>query len=163
LSKCFYLKVGEQLQGAPFGPKKNSFEASNKKKHCFLKNYEPLYNKKQMNLFSFFFETPIVRHEAGEALAAIGDFSVIPLLEEFAQDEVKEVAGKCYYFFRQFFSIFFYFKTNQNPHSLIFLVDERKRAFEEPEFNIFVPLSPQKMVIRLFLKKHVRKPLIFTF
>jgi len=40
-------------------------------------------------------EAPIVRHEAGEALAAIGDFSVIPLLEEYAQDEVKEVADTC--------------------------------------------------------------------
>ena len=75
----------------------NSFKASKvkKKKIIFCENYERVCNKKQINLFLLFlFKAPIVRHEAGEALAAIGDFSVIPLLEEYAQDEVKEVAGK---------------------------------------------------------------------
>jgi len=40
-------------------------------------------------------EAPIVRHEAGEALNAIGDFSAIPLLEEFAEDEFALVAVTC--------------------------------------------------------------------
>ena len=53
-----------------------------------------LQQKTDKFIVSFSFKAPIVRHEAGEALAAIGDFSVIPLLEEYAQDEVKEVAGK---------------------------------------------------------------------
>merc|ERR1719284_830467 len=40
-------------------------------------------------------EDPVVRHEAAEALAAIGDFSVIPLLEEYAKDPVVEVSETC--------------------------------------------------------------------
>ncbi len=53
------------------------------------------HEKNQFSVFSLFFlrKAPIVRHEAGEALAALGDFSVIPLLEEYAKDEVPEVAG----------------------------------------------------------------------
>lgn len=38
---------------------------------------------------------PIVRHEAAEALAAIGQEDVLPLLEEYCQDESSEVAETC--------------------------------------------------------------------
>jgi len=40
-------------------------------------------------------EAPVVRHEAAEALAAIGDLSVLPLLEEYAKDPVREVSETC--------------------------------------------------------------------
>lgn len=38
---------------------------------------------------------PMVRHEAGEALGAIGDGSVEALLEQFSRDPVPEVAETC--------------------------------------------------------------------
>jgi deoxyhypusine monooxygenase len=37
----------------------------------------------------------MVRHEAAEALGAIGEPAVLPLLEKFAEDPVKEVADTC--------------------------------------------------------------------
>lgn len=37
----------------------------------------------------------IVRHEAGEALGAISDESVLPLLKQFAHDPSREVADTC--------------------------------------------------------------------
>lgn len=37
----------------------------------------------------------MVRHEAGEALGAIGDPKVIDLLRHYAQDECPEVAETC--------------------------------------------------------------------
>ncbi|XP_046744595.1 deoxyhypusine hydroxylase [Diprion similis] len=40
-------------------------------------------------------QEPMVRHEAGEALGAIGDISVIPILEEYSKDPVVEVAETC--------------------------------------------------------------------
>lgn len=40
-------------------------------------------------------QEPMVRHEAGEALGAIGDTSVIPLLEKYCKDPVPEVAETC--------------------------------------------------------------------
>ncbi|XP_061567624.1 deoxyhypusine hydroxylase [Cololabis saira] len=40
-------------------------------------------------------QEPMVRHEAGEALGAIGDLSVLDLLKEFSQDPVVEVAETC--------------------------------------------------------------------
>ncbi|XP_077255864.1 deoxyhypusine hydroxylase nero [Temnothorax americanus] len=40
-------------------------------------------------------QEPMVRHEAGEALGAIGDSSVIPLLEKYRKDPVPEVAETC--------------------------------------------------------------------
>lgn len=40
-------------------------------------------------------QDPMVRHEAGEALGAIGDLSVIPILEEYSKDPVVEVAETC--------------------------------------------------------------------
>lgn len=36
-----------------------------------------------------------MRHEAGEALAAIGDPSVIDVLEKYVDDEEREVAETC--------------------------------------------------------------------
>jgi len=39
--------------------------------------------------------TPIVRHEAGEAIAAIGDVTTIPFLESFINDPTEEVAETC--------------------------------------------------------------------
>jgi deoxyhypusine monooxygenase len=38
---------------------------------------------------------PIVRHEAAEALAAIADPQVLPLLREYMSDPVQEVANTC--------------------------------------------------------------------
>uniref|UniRef100_A0A3Q1F775 Deoxyhypusine hydroxylase n=1 Tax=Acanthochromis polyacanthus TaxID=80966 RepID=A0A3Q1F775_9TELE len=40
-------------------------------------------------------QEPMVRHEAGEALGAIGDFVVLDLLKEYSQDPVIEVAETC--------------------------------------------------------------------
>jgi deoxyhypusine monooxygenase len=40
-------------------------------------------------------QAPMVRHEAGEALGAIGCASVIELLEEYSKDPVIEVAETC--------------------------------------------------------------------
>ncbi|XP_012535147.1 deoxyhypusine hydroxylase [Monomorium pharaonis] len=40
-------------------------------------------------------QEPMVRHEAGEALGAIGDSRVIPLLEKYCKDPVPEVAETC--------------------------------------------------------------------
>ncbi len=40
-------------------------------------------------------QEPMVRHEAAEALGAIGDPSVSPTLEEYVNDSVKEVAETC--------------------------------------------------------------------
>lgn len=40
-------------------------------------------------------QEPMVRHEAGEALGAIGNPDVIPILETFANDPVIEVAETC--------------------------------------------------------------------
>ncbi|KAJ0065555.1 hypothetical protein NL108_013456 [Boleophthalmus pectinirostris] len=40
-------------------------------------------------------QEPMVRHEAGEALGAIGDTSVLELLTEYCQDPVIEVAETC--------------------------------------------------------------------
>jgi len=38
---------------------------------------------------------PILRHEAGEALGAIGDTSSLEILEKFSSDEIQEVAETC--------------------------------------------------------------------
>ncbi|XP_072294993.1 deoxyhypusine hydroxylase [Eucyclogobius newberryi] len=40
-------------------------------------------------------QEPMVRHEAGEALGAIGEASVLDLLKEYCQDPVVEVAETC--------------------------------------------------------------------
>lgn len=40
-------------------------------------------------------QEPMVRHEAGEALGAIGDPSVLDLLREYSQDPIVEVAETC--------------------------------------------------------------------
>ncbi|KAM3875908.1 deoxyhypusine hydroxylase [Diretmus argenteus] len=40
-------------------------------------------------------QEPMVRHEAGEALGAIGDHVVLELLKEYSQDPVIEVAETC--------------------------------------------------------------------
>ncbi|KAF3691382.1 Deoxyhypusine hydroxylase [Channa argus] len=40
-------------------------------------------------------QEPMVRHEAGEALGAIGDPTVLDLLKEYSQDPVIEVAETC--------------------------------------------------------------------
>ncbi|EGI59922.1 PREDICTED: deoxyhypusine hydroxylase isoform X1 [Acromyrmex echinatior] len=40
-------------------------------------------------------QEPMVRHEAGEALGAIGESSVIPLLEKYLKDPIPEVAETC--------------------------------------------------------------------
>lgn len=40
-------------------------------------------------------QEPMVRHEAGEALGAIGNADVIPILEKYASDPVIEVAETC--------------------------------------------------------------------
>ncbi|XP_042339936.1 deoxyhypusine hydroxylase [Plectropomus leopardus] len=40
-------------------------------------------------------QEPMVRHEAGEALGAIGDPAVLDLLKEYSQDPVIEVAETC--------------------------------------------------------------------
>ena len=40
-------------------------------------------------------QAPMVRHEAGEALGAIGDPSVIEILEKYCKDDVSEVAETC--------------------------------------------------------------------
>ncbi|XP_020298788.1 deoxyhypusine hydroxylase [Pseudomyrmex gracilis] len=40
-------------------------------------------------------QEPMVRHEAGEALGAIGELSVIPLLEKYCKDPIPEVAETC--------------------------------------------------------------------
>lgn len=40
-------------------------------------------------------QEPMVRHEAGEALGAIGHADVIPILEKYAKDPVIEVAETC--------------------------------------------------------------------
>ncbi|XP_053709745.1 deoxyhypusine hydroxylase [Synchiropus splendidus] len=40
-------------------------------------------------------QEPMVRHEAGEALGAIGDCTVLSLLKEYSQDPVIEVAETC--------------------------------------------------------------------
>lgn len=38
---------------------------------------------------------PMVRHEAGEALGAIGDISVLDLLKKYSSDPLPEVAETC--------------------------------------------------------------------
>ena len=40
-------------------------------------------------------QEPMVRHEAGEALGAIGDTSVCDILHEFGSDSAREVAETC--------------------------------------------------------------------
>ncbi|XP_033214330.1 deoxyhypusine hydroxylase [Belonocnema kinseyi] len=40
-------------------------------------------------------QEPMVRHEAGEALGAIGDPTSIPILEEYCKDPLPEVAETC--------------------------------------------------------------------
>ncbi|EDV90549.1 deoxyhypusine hydroxylase [Drosophila grimshawi] len=40
-------------------------------------------------------EEPMVRHEAAEALGAIGDAEILPLLEKYKNDSVVEVAETC--------------------------------------------------------------------
>lgn len=40
-------------------------------------------------------QEPMVRHEAGEALGAIGDETVKPLLEEYSKNPVTEIAETC--------------------------------------------------------------------
>jgi len=40
-------------------------------------------------------QEPMVRHEAGEALGAIGDARAIPILDEYQHDSVPEVAETC--------------------------------------------------------------------
>jgi deoxyhypusine monooxygenase len=40
-------------------------------------------------------QEPMVRHEAGEALGAIGDSSVIDILEKYSKDPIIEVAETC--------------------------------------------------------------------
>jgi len=40
-------------------------------------------------------QEPMVRHEAGEALGAIGDPSVLPVLKKYARDPTPEVAETC--------------------------------------------------------------------
>lgn len=46
-------------------------------------------------LFNDYFLEPMVRHEAGEALGAIGDPKVIDLLKLYLKDECSEVAETC--------------------------------------------------------------------
>lgn len=38
---------------------------------------------------------PMVRHEAGEALGAIGDISVLDVLKKYSSDPLPEVAETC--------------------------------------------------------------------
>ncbi|KAF7414699.1 hypothetical protein HZH68_003188 [Vespula germanica] len=40
-------------------------------------------------------QEPMVRHEAGEALGAIGDMSVIPLLDQYSKSLIPEIAETC--------------------------------------------------------------------
>ena len=40
-------------------------------------------------------EHVMVRHEAAEAMGAIGDHSILPILEKFSHDPLPEVAESC--------------------------------------------------------------------
>ncbi|KNC77586.1 hypothetical protein SARC_09953 [Sphaeroforma arctica JP610] len=40
-------------------------------------------------------QAPVVRHESGEALAALGRFDLVDILDEFAKDECVDVAETC--------------------------------------------------------------------
>lgn len=50
-----------------------------------------------VSVFNFIVEIlePMVRHEAGEALGAIGDKSVLELLKKYSEDPLPEVAETC--------------------------------------------------------------------
>jgi deoxyhypusine monooxygenase len=55
----------------------------------------PYANKYLIKVLEDSSEDPVVRHEAAEALGAIGSESSLPILERFALDEVKEVSETC--------------------------------------------------------------------
>ncbi|XP_008546780.1 deoxyhypusine hydroxylase [Microplitis demolitor] len=63
--------------------------------YCLGQMQDPLANPVLIRVLKDVNQEPMVRHEAGEALGAIGDESVIPVLEEYSKDPVVEVAETC--------------------------------------------------------------------
>ncbi|KAH0560384.1 deoxyhypusine hydroxylase [Cotesia glomerata] len=63
--------------------------------YCLGQMQDPRANPVLINVLKDVNQEPMVRHEAGEALGAIGDESVIPILEEYSKDPVIEVAETC--------------------------------------------------------------------
>ena len=56
---------------------------------------EKLYRQLQGDVLSDEDEHVMVRHEAAEALGAIGDYSVIPILEKFVNHPMPEISESC--------------------------------------------------------------------
>ncbi|XP_025075779.1 LOW QUALITY PROTEIN: deoxyhypusine hydroxylase [Pogonomyrmex barbatus] len=63
--------------------------------YCLGQMQDPAAISILTNVLEDLSQEPMVRHEAGEALGAIGVSSVIPLLEKYCKDPVPEVAETC--------------------------------------------------------------------
>lgn len=63
--------------------------------YCLGQMKDPTAISILTNVLEDLSQEPMVRHEAGEALGAIGELSVIPLLEKYREDPIPEVAETC--------------------------------------------------------------------
>ncbi|KYN01935.1 PREDICTED: deoxyhypusine hydroxylase [Cyphomyrmex costatus] len=63
--------------------------------YCLGQMRDPAAISILTNVLEDLSQEPMVRHEAGEALGAIGESSVIPLLEKYCKDPIPEVAETC--------------------------------------------------------------------
>ncbi|XP_014471387.1 PREDICTED: deoxyhypusine hydroxylase [Dinoponera quadriceps] len=63
--------------------------------YCLGQMQDPLAISILSSILENLSQEPMVRHEAGEALGAIGEYNVIPLLEKYSNDSVPEVAETC--------------------------------------------------------------------
>ncbi|KAF7987230.1 hypothetical protein HCN44_004782 [Aphidius gifuensis] len=63
--------------------------------YCLGQMQDPRAIPMLVNILKDKNQDPMVRHEAGEALGAIGSEKVIPVLEEYSTDAVIEVAETC--------------------------------------------------------------------
>lgn len=63
--------------------------------YCLGQMQDPLAISILIDVLKDDTQEPMVRHEAGEALGAIGDTSVIPLLDEYSKSPIPEIAETC--------------------------------------------------------------------
>lgn len=63
--------------------------------YCLGQMQDPLAISILIEVLKDDMQEPMVRHEAGEALGAIGDTSVIPLLDEYSKSPIPEIAETC--------------------------------------------------------------------
>lgn len=77
-------------------------------------------------------QEPMVRHEAGEALGAIGDSVVLDLLKEYSQDPVIEVAETCQLAVRR----------------LEWLQSEGEKQLEDADKNPYCSVDPAPPAVR---------------